>query len=187
MSRNAGYSLIEAIFVVALVTFGSSAALVQLQSSVKAIDADVASATVVSQMKYARQVAINSRYSVLVEFISPATIRLTQFGAGGSSTVISNVTLPTGITFGLASGLGDTPEGYGNASAVHFNGATSGTFLADGVFVNNAGIVVSGTVFTIGSGTGSARAVTLSGPNGRLKQYYVRNNAWTEKRALGSL
>jgi hypothetical protein len=75
----------------------------------------------------------------------------------------------------------DTPQGYGNAEAVYFNGDTGGIFVSDGTFVNQAGVVLNGTVFTVGSAAGSARAITLSGGSGRVNQYYASGTQWLEK------
>jgi hypothetical protein len=76
---------------------------------------------------------------------------------------------------------GDTPEGYGFDEPVTFGGEAGGTFLGDGIFTNSAGVVVNGTVFTIGPGNGTARAVTLNGASARTKQYYLRGTAWVER------
>jgi hypothetical protein len=78
----------------------------------------------------------------------------------------------------LPTGVADTPEGFGNASAVYFNGGTSGLFLGDGTFVTTTNVLVNGTVFTIGSGNPSARAVTLTASTGRGKQYWINGTTW---------
>ena len=94
---------------------------------------------------------------------------------------MSDVYLPTGFTFAVPTGVADTPEAFGNTQAVNFNLGTSGTFQGDGTFVNTSAIVMNGTVFTMGSGVGTARAVTLTGASGRLKQYYTQGATWVER------
>jgi hypothetical protein len=47
--------------------------------------------------------------------------------------------------------------------------------------VDSSGVVASGTVYTIEDTDGTARAVALSGANGRTRKYYIRDGAWIEK------
>jgi prepilin-type N-terminal cleavage/methylation domain-containing protein len=178
---NSGFSIIEVLMVAALLLIGSSVAIVQLRTSLAAVDADKASNLVISQLRYARQIAVDQRRNVLVEFEQPSTIRVTRQDGGGVTTVMSLASLPSGYMFGLPSGSGDTPEGFGNAAPVSFNMQPRGRFLADGVFVTDADIVVNGTVFTIGSGNRSARAVTVTGASGRLKHYHLQGNTWVQR------
>jgi prepilin-type N-terminal cleavage/methylation domain-containing protein len=176
--RESGYSLLEMLVVIALVGIVSSAALVQMKTTIAALDADEASNLVVSELSYARQAAVDERRNVLVQFLGTHEIRVTRDEIGGGTTVLADVTLPSGYTFGLAGGVGDTPDAFGNATAVYFNNGTSGTFLGDGTFVDGASVLLNGTVFTIGVGNGSARAVTLSGATGRIKEYWIQGTAW---------
>jgi prepilin-type N-terminal cleavage/methylation domain-containing protein len=178
---HSGFSIIEVLMVVALILAGSSVAMVQLRTSLAVIDADKASNLVISQLRYARQIAVDQRRNVLVEFEQPSAIRVTRQDGAGASTLMSVASLPSGYTFGLPPGAGDTPEGFGNTSPVSFNAQPRGRFLADGVFATDGDIVVNGTVFTIGSGNPSARAVTLTGASGRLKHYYLRGNTWVQR------
>ena len=181
MSRRAGYSLIETMMVVTLISIGSSAALIQLKKTTSALDADAASAQVIAQIKYARVLAVTHRRNVRLEFISPATVKVTLLESGGD-TVMAEETLPSDYTFGLPTGIGDTPDGYGNTDGVSFNGDDGGLFLSDGSFIDDDGVLRSGTVFTIGpGGNGSARAVTLAGASGRVKNYYIKNSEWVQK------
>lgn len=179
--RNRGYSLLEIMAVVGLITIGSNVAVVQMKASIAAVDADVASGLVISQLKMAREIAVNQRRNVIVEFDDPSTINVTRVESDLSTTLISTRTLPSGFSYGLPTGLGDTPDGYGNTGPVYFNGSTSATFLGDGTLVDDAGIVVSGSIFTIHGGNGTSRAVTLTGANGRVKQYYIKNSAWVPR------
>ncbi|HYR84567.1 MAG TPA: hypothetical protein VE422_10865 [Terriglobia bacterium] len=182
--RNPGYSLIEVVTVVALTMIGSSVAVVQMKSSRTSVDANVAASTVIDQLKLARERAVSERHSVRVEFVSPSTIEVSRIDNNGSATVLSTAALPAGYTFGLPTGIaGDTQDGFGNASAVYFKGANNGIFLEDGALINKAGIVMSGSVFTIGSGgNATARAVTISGATGRTKQYDIQGSAWVERK-----
>jgi Tfp pilus assembly protein FimT len=166
--------------VVAVIMVGATVGVVQIRASLNIVDADRAINLVASQLRYARQVAVDQRRNVLVEFVDTTQIRITRQDGGGVTTVLSDETLPGGFTFSMPEEVVDTPEGYGNDTPVYFNTETSGTFLADGIFVNTAGIVTNGTVFTMGSSTNTARAATLTGASGRSRIYRFDGEAWVE-------
>ena|SRR2546427_4528045 len=182
MKRNdAAFTLIELAFVTSLSLVIASVALIQLRPTLAVLDAQSVSNLVVSQMNYARQVAIDERRNVLIEFKNSNEIKVTRLELDGTSTVLSDVYLSSGYHYGLPSGTPpDTAEHFGATAAVSFNGATGGTFLGDGTFVDSAGAVLNGTVYTIGSGNSSARAVTLTGATGRVIRYLHAGSAWKQ-------
>lgn len=174
--------MIEMAVVVGLMMIFSTVAVIRMKQSMAALDADKASDLVVQQVRYARGVAVDGRRNVDLGFYGSNEIKVIRQDGGGASTVLSDVTLPSGYTFGLPMGVGDTPEGYGNAAAVSIGLGTSGTFLGDGTFVNGPGVITNGSIFTIGSGgNGSARAVTVAGASGRMKQYYIKGTVWVDR------
>lgn len=177
-TRQAGFSLLELMVVIVLAALVARVAMIQMKTSLTMLDADVASNLVVSQLNEGRQAAIDDRRNVLVGFTNGNEIKVTRDELDGSTTVLSDVTLPSGYTFGLASGVGDTPDGFGDAGAVYFNNGASGTFLGDGTFVDTSNVLLNGSVFTIGGGNGTARAVTLAGSTGRVKQYWLQGTSW---------
>lgn len=176
--RIAGFSLVELMLVMFLGGLLSAVAMIQMKTTIRGFDADAASNLVVSQLNYARQVAIDHRRNVLVEFLHGNEIKVTRNEIGTGTTVISDVTLPADYVFGLPAGVSDTPDGFGNSAAVYFNGGTSGLFLGDGTFVDSTNVLLNGSVFTISSGNGTARAVTLGGSTGKVKQYWVHGSTW---------
>ena len=163
--------------VISLVMITSAVAVVRLKQSITLLDADKAARQVVEQLRLARQVALDDRRNVLVEFIAPNEIKVTREDTP-APTVIYDGVLPSGYRFGLPSGAGDTPDTYGNSAAVTFNGRTSGIFQGDGIFTDEARIVLNGSVFTISGGNETARAVTLTGATGRMKIYSIVGSSW---------
>ena len=178
-TRNSGYSLLEMMAVVLLVSVGSRFAVNQIKGSLNLIDADVAANTVSGQLQYARQSAIDERRNMQVDFLGTNEIKITRQDSGGGTTVLSDVTLPPGYSFALPTGFSaDTPDGFGNSSAVYFNAGTSGLFLADGTFVSAVNVLINGTVFTKGTGNQTARAITLTASTGRVKTYWIVGSNW---------
>src|SRR5689334_8646268 len=144
-----GFSLIEAMIVSAIVLVGSSVAVIQLRNSKAVLDADSAINLVNSQLRYARQVAVDQRRNVRVEFVGENEINITRQDGGVDTSVISDVTLPSGYTFAMPDGVADTPDGFGNDAPVYFNLSTNGIVQADGVFTTGlSAVVTNGTVFT---------------------------------------
>ena len=177
-ARNSGYSMIEVMAVALLISVGSRVAMNQIKGTLNLIDADVAANTVSGQIQSARQMAVDQRRNMQVDFLGANEIKITRQDSGGGTTVISDVFLPAGYSFAMPTGIGDTPDGFGNTSAVYFNGGTSGLFLGDGTFVSAVNVLINGTVFTMGAGSQTARAVTLTGATGRVKQYSLVGGNW---------
>src|SRR5436190_16938349 len=180
--RQRGFSMIEALVALAIILIGASVAIVQMRSSLAIIDADKTINLVSSQLRYARQVAVDQRRNVFVEFVGNNELRITRLDPASATTVMADVSLPSGFTFAKPSGVGDTPDAYGDATPVYFNMNTNGIFQADGSFVDNAGLPANGSVFTMGNSMGSARALTLAGATGRTKVYWLQGTNWTEKK-----
>jgi hypothetical protein len=85
--------------------------------------------------------------------------------------------LPAPVQFMLEAGVPDTPMAFGNAAAV-FIGNTSGgpvimQFNPTGTFTDNTGTaILNGTIFLGMTGqVSTARAVTIMGGTGRVRQY----------------
>jgi prepilin-type N-terminal cleavage/methylation domain-containing protein len=180
--RERGFSLIEVVIALAIILVGSSVAIVQLRSSMAIMDADKAINLVSGQLRYARQIAVDQRRNVFVEFVGDDELRITRLDPASATTVMAEVSLPGGFTFGKPSGVGDTPDAYGDALPIYFNMSTNGIFQADGSFVDNTGLPANGSVFTMGNNAGSARALTLAGATGRTKVYWLQGTTWIEKK-----
>jgi len=168
------------LVVVAILMIMSAVAVIRMRQSITLLDADKAADQVAAELRYARQVALDNRRNVLVEFISPNQIKITRQD-NPDPTVLYDATLPAGYIFGLPGGLGDTPEAYGNANPLNFNSGNNGTFRGDGIFTDAAGLVMNGTVFTISGGNNTSRAITLAGATGRIKIYAAAGGSWVTR------
>jgi len=131
------------------------------------------------QLKLAREIAINQHREVEVRFADPNTITLVRHNVPRGTTVLSTAVLQHRATFRLFQGIPDTPDGFGNVTAVNFGNAQSVMFTADGLFTDQAGNLVNGSIF-IGQPDKplSARAVTVFAPTAGIRTYRWNGSVW---------
>jgi hypothetical protein len=89
------------------------------------------------------------------------------------------------MKFTLTAGKGDTPDAFGNAGPIVFEGIVGGPptmmFQSDGTFVDTAGNLINGTVFLgMTNEPSAARAVTLVGSTGRIRMWRNNAAAWVQ-------
>lgn len=130
-------------------------------------------------LKVARETAINERRAIVVTFTLPNRIRLTRLNLPVGTTLVGEGYLENNMTFMLFGGLPDSPETFGNTTAIDFGAATQIMFTADGSFTDQAGNPINGTVFLGQPGTPmTARALTIFGPTSTLRSYRWNGSAW---------
>ena len=179
--RQAGFSLIEILAVLALGSllmavfvgfFPKAAAMVQGDADLRIVN---------WQLKQAREIAINQRRAVVLQFTAPnrLTIIRQDLNPPGSQTVLNTSYLEHNTQFLLFAGQPDTPDGFGNVTAISFSGAATVMFTADGQLTDNAGNPVNGSVFLGQPGKPfSARALTIFGPTATIRLYRWNGTAW---------
>jgi hypothetical protein len=84
------------------------------------------------------------------------------------------------MTFMLG-GMPDTPDLFGNASALDFDGPATHMFTSDGSFTDSAGDISNGTIFIgRGSDTDTGRAITIFGATGMMRSWKRTGIKWSE-------
>ena len=152
-ASQAGYSLIELMLVVGLMSVLGGVAVVQIGTLAPGLKGDGGMRIVLSQMNQAREMAITQRRNMRVSFSTDGTtgvssVKITREEVPGPAlTVLQSVPMEGGVQFSLVSGLPDTPDAFGNSSAVAFGSATEVKFAPDGTLVNQDGVSLNGTVF----------------------------------------
>ena len=195
-----GFSLIEVLVVVALAMTVAGMLVVHLTPTLQQFRANSAASQVVDVFRQAREYAITYRRYVQVTFPNYAAngvndqiriiVRNSMTPNAGADVTLTTVTLSGNVSFQLEGAVPDTPDAFGNATAVNFGSVDGGPpagiyFQADGTFVNVNGINLNGTVFLGETGiVSTARAVTVLGPIGCVRSYHVNGagNNWFETR-----
>lgn len=178
-----GYSMVELLVVIGMIMTILAMAVLALQPTLQNFKANGAMTMVASQFRLARELAITERRDIQVAFTGTNTITLTRVLSLGMVAnpneafgVIRTVQIAPPTVFMLPPGMPDTPDAFGNAGAIEFEGIVGGPptmmFQSDGTFVDTAGNLVNGTVFMgVPNINNSGRAVTVVGATGRIRMY----------------
>ena len=179
-----GISLIEIMVAVAIIGVLTSMAVIQIGAVRPGLQADGGMRVVMSALNAARETAISQRRRVEVTFNDGYWVRVTRHNLDNTTTVLTDVPFEGGVRFGLAPQVEDTPDGFGNLSAISFGNADTVMFNTEGMLVDNSGVPVNGSVFLlIPAGNsyqaGSFRAVTVLGSTGRVRGFRWNGGQWT--------
>jgi prepilin-type N-terminal cleavage/methylation domain-containing protein len=186
MGNERGFTMIEVIIVVLIVLIISATAIVRTQPAIQQSRANAAMNEVLTAFRTAQSYAVQYRRFVQITFPSyPGTknqisiIALNHLTPGaGTDVTLSTITFANTVNYQLFSGFPDTPDAFGNTTAVYFEGIDGGPtagmyFQPDGTFVDTVGNPVNGTVFLgVNNFNITARAVTVLGSTGRVKAYF---------------
>jgi type II secretory pathway pseudopilin PulG len=196
-NRERGFSMVEVSIVVALIMIITATAIFQFQPILQDAKFDTAMRQVIDQLRQAREYSIANRRYVQVAFpVVPSaygpqyeiviTDRNDLTKGGGAAAVLSTVPIQAPATF-LSFGGADTPDNFGNSSAIDFGGINGGPpagmlFQSDGELVT-AGtyLPLNGTVFLGATGqVTSARAITVMGTTGRIRGWKNNGTTWIQ-------
>ena len=175
-----GYSLIEMMIVVGVMGVVTGIAVIQVGSSKQAFAGDGAMRVLLAQLTQARELAITQRRNIRVAFAGTSVVQTVREEVPGPVlTTLSQIPFEQGLKFLTVTGLPDTPDAFGNSTAVSFGTATEIKFTPDGTLVDQNGNYLNGTVFVALAGQKmSARAVTMFGSTGRVRAFRWDGSAW---------
>lgn len=202
-SPEQGFSFLELVTVVGIIMILASFAVMSTTSTTFNSRANAAMDSLISQLRTARQMAISMRRNVLVQITAPNQIQLTietlpgEAPAKPIAPVYLNDNASGGSQFYLFPGLPDTPMNFGNSQAINFAPASGGAAGLSVMFTTSGTLVGSTATSgfaTVGSNnpvnasifigvpghTNTARAITILGATGRVRQYYWTGTTWQE-------
>jgi len=182
-----GFSLLEALTAIAILMILSGMAIINFGSVLPSAKANSAMDQMLYQLRSARARAIAHRREVQIQFVGTNQLTISELWPTGTPPAPTTVSFEGGANYMVFAGLPDIPAPYnfGNASAVYFAGVTGGPpvmkFTTNGSFINGGNALVNGTVFLgIPGKTSTARAVSILGATGRIRQYHWDGTRWQE-------
>jgi prepilin-type N-terminal cleavage/methylation domain-containing protein len=182
-----GFSLIELLVVVGLITTLAVSAAMMMPNMVNQSRADSSASVALNNLRLARDRAISDRRNMELVFTAPKHIQVVRDGINGeANSTIIDVYLDSDLTFLSFTGMIDTPDGFGLTNKPIAFGPTVGVtptlmFTSEGTLVDSTGDTINGTLFLGAPGdTSTARAVTIFGPTALLRQWRWNGKEWVE-------
>jgi prepilin-type N-terminal cleavage/methylation domain-containing protein len=189
-----GFSMVELLVAMLVIVIVSAIAIIQLGPVLQNYRSDAAMREVVDQLRQAREYSIARRQYVQVTFPvvgGQYQVVITQRNdlkpGAGAAVVLSTVPIEKPVQFLLA-GMPDTPDNFGNTSAIEFGGSVGGPplgmlFQSDGELVDGGTYLpVNGSVFLAAPGQppSTARAITVLGSTGRVRAWKSSGSGWNQ-------
>jgi len=178
---------LEALVAISIIMIVSAMAIISFSSVVPNHKANSAMDQVLTQLRSARARAIAHRCEVQIQFVGTNQLTITEVWLKGAPPPPATVSFEGGANYMVFNGLPDIPAPYnfGNASAINFGGVAGGPpvmkFTTNGSFIDGGNTLVNGTVFLgIPGNSQTARAVSVLGATGRVRQYHWDGTRWQE-------
>jgi Tfp pilus assembly protein FimT len=174
-----GVSLIDTMVTLAVLGIVASMATMQVTTVRRGLVGDGAMRLVMAQLTTAREMAITQRRNMEVQFVGNNWVQIIRNDLPSGTTVVGNVAMEGNVRYSLVPSVPDTPDLFGNSTAIAFGNATKIMFAPSGALVDNNGAPVNGTVFLSFAGmTESYRAVTVMGSIGRVRGWRWNGRTW---------
>ena len=180
-----GFSLLEMLTAVAIIGVILSMAVLNYGNLVPNFKANSAMDQLLYRLRSAREQAIAHRREVQVQFVGNNQVTVTEIWLLGTAPPPNTYTFEGGAQFATFTGIPDTPMAFGNTAPVFFEGLSGGPpvmkFTTNGAFIDGGNTLVNGTVFLgIPGRASTARAITILGATGRVREYHWDGSQWQE-------
>src|SRR6266576_1418407 len=122
-----------------------------------------------------------------VQFVGTNQLTVTEIWLVGTAPLPTTVTFEGGAQYTVFSTVPDLPAPYnfGNTGPIYFGGSSSPPptmkFSTTGAFIDGGNTLVNGTVFMgIPGKPSTARAISVLGATGRVREYHWDGTQWQE-------
>jgi prepilin-type N-terminal cleavage/methylation domain-containing protein len=179
VSNERGFSFLEIIVVVAVMSimFGLAAGITM--TSVNAAKADSSTSAVMNILELARNQAVSERRDFQLIFTTPSQIQVFRLDLPSGTTLIANRYLENGQQFTRFGPTGDTPDAFGHTGAIAFGSTPTIRFTTDGTLIDSSGDVLNGTLFLgVPNEIATARAVGIFGATGLIRSWRWNGTTW---------
>jgi prepilin-type N-terminal cleavage/methylation domain-containing protein len=193
MSKHAnrpqqGFSLLEGLVVMGIISIILAMAIINFGNMLPNARANSAMDQLLYRLRSAREQAIAHRREVQVQFVGTTQLTISELWVTGTPPAPATYTFEGGaqyMVFTAAPAVPDTPMGFGNSSAIYFEGVSGGPpimkFTTNGSFIDGGNTLVNGTAFLgIPGKSQTARAITILGATGRVREYHYDGTQWQE-------
>jgi type II secretory pathway pseudopilin PulG len=184
-----GFSMLEAVAVVAILLTALSFSFVTLQPALKAARATSSYNQCFMLLRRYRQQAVDERKQYIVTFLAPNTVQVSRQDVGTpvnpAPVVITTQQMNPDINFQIVAGVptANTPDNFGNAArAIDFGqgiglgGLNYVKFMPDGSSQDVNGNLNSGVLYIAITGNlYSSRAISVLGATGRVRGWQLVN------------
>jgi prepilin-type N-terminal cleavage/methylation domain-containing protein len=172
-----GYTLMEIMVVVGLISIGSAVAIPVTMRMVHDARGDSAMTMTATFLQTQRNRAVSERRNIIITFPTDTTMQAERVEVpSGDLTVIDEMTLEGEEQFLKLDGLTDTVDVTG-ANAVNFTGDDPVMFTSDGSFIDSAGDVTNATIFVARPEyPDTQRAITVMGVTGLVRTWKWRGS-----------
>ena len=182
-----GFSLVEVLVAIALIMIVSGMAIINFGSVLPNAKANSAMDQMLYQLRSARARAIAHRREVQVQFVGTNQLTITEIATIGVAPPPTTVSFEGGAKYQVFASIPDIPAPYnfGNTAPIYFGGLAGGPpvmkFTTNGSFIDGGNSLVNGTVFLgITGNSRTARAVSILGATGRVREYHWDGTQWQE-------
>jgi prepilin-type N-terminal cleavage/methylation domain-containing protein len=181
--NSRGFTMVELMLAVAIGLVVMGLAIGGVPSMLKTAKADSGLDMVMAGLRAARELSTSDRRNVQLEFVGANTLKVNRVEyPSGSLTTMRTFVFEGRVEFLLDASLPDTPDKFGKASAKALGTHLPAMFTTDGSFVDSNGDALNGTLFLgIPGDPLSARAVTIFGPTGAMRQWRWNGREWVEQ------
>jgi prepilin-type N-terminal cleavage/methylation domain-containing protein len=182
-----GFSLLEIFAALGIIAIVLSMAILNYGNILPNYKANSAMDQLLSQLRSARERAIAHRRTVQVQFVGTNQLTITEIWLVGTAPPPTTVTFEGGAQYVVFNSIPDLPAPYnfGNTAPVFFEGLSGGPpvmqFSTTGAFMDGGNTLVSGTVFLgLPNKPSTARAISILGATGRIREYRWDGTQWQE-------
>jgi prepilin-type N-terminal cleavage/methylation domain-containing protein len=182
-----GFSLLEILTALAIISIILAMAMLNYGNILPNFKANSAMDQLLYQLRSARERAISHRREVLVQFVGTNQLTITEIWLVGVAPPPLTMSFEGGATYMVFGGVPDIPApfNFGNTAPVYFEGLSGGPpimkFTTNGAFIDGGNTLVNGTVFMgIPGRPSTARAISILGATGRVREYHYDGTQWQE-------
>jgi type II secretory pathway pseudopilin PulG len=180
--------LVEVLVAVGVISIVLAMAILNYGTILPNYKANSAMDQLLSQLRSARERAIAHRREVQVQFVGTNQLTITEIWRKGAAPPPATVSFEGGAQYTVFKSVPDIPAPYsfGNSGPISFGGTSSPPadmrFSTTGAFIDAANnTLLSGTVFLgIPGKPLTARAISVLGATGRVRQYHWDGSQWQE-------